>query len=427
MSRLAWTQRFGGAALEQAIFAGSNFLINIYLARQLPVDSYGAFVASYAWFLLTQNLFDAFVNEPMAILGAGKWTQWLDEYLGFLFSHHPWVGAAAAGLMGLVTVGVSVVGTPLETGAMVAATVATPFLLTRWLTRQPFFITGRPTLAAVGGLIYLVISLATMALLDHWSALSAVSALAAMAAGSVIAAMIVTVAFLEVKWRGAQELSRQAVVAEHWSYGRWAGVNKLLAWVPVNIFYVMLPTVASLADVGALRAGSNLTLPAYMLVTAMVSVLLPIFARSYNADGPRQMDRKVTKAFLGFFALTSFLGLLVVLFGGQLMHLLYRGQFDAYSSYAFYTALALQPVLGAPVTVYDSALRVLGGVKWSFVSSIIPSVLTPVLGLLLFRKFGLIGVVAASLVPQLILAVLTVVFYRRQLKAALTADAAVGS
>lgn len=420
-----WTQRLGGAAMEQAVFAGSNFLLNIYLARELGSEGYGAFAFAYAWFLLVLNLYDAFVIEPMAIFGAKTYYDSLDLYLGFLFSSHALVGGLAAFLLGCGAIAVNLFGAPsFQVAALAGAAAATPFLLLRWLTRQPFFISGRPAWAAGGGLIYFFTSLLVMNLFSYWHWLVPASAMLAMGIASLISAAVLTMFRLDIAWNFRGRLAVRDVLRVHWQYGKWAWINKLLAWVPINGFYVLLPSFATLSDTGALRAASNLTLPAHMLVTAMMSVLMPSFARTLNRQGPGALAHRVRIAFLGFLGLTSALGLVVSFAGAELMHLFYRGRFDQYSSFAFYAALALQPIVAAPLNVFDVALRVLGGVKWTFVSSILPAILAPVLGILLYQKYDLTGVAFAAVIPQMAFGVVTYYFYRRELRRAVADSAA---
>ena len=56
------------AVLDQALFAGSSFSINILLARWLPPVQYGAFALAFFLFLLLGALHTAVLTEPMLVL-----------------------------------------------------------------------------------------------------------------------------------------------------------------------------------------------------------------------------------------------------------------------------------------------------------------------------------------------------------------------
>ena len=53
---LKWLHKGGFAVLDQGLFAGSNFLASILLARWLPAAEYGAFVVAYSIFLENGHL-----------------------------------------------------------------------------------------------------------------------------------------------------------------------------------------------------------------------------------------------------------------------------------------------------------------------------------------------------------------------------------
>src|SRR5215471_6630635 len=47
----AWAVRGGVSILQQGLFAGSHFVVNVLLARWLPPRSYGALALAYSFFL----------------------------------------------------------------------------------------------------------------------------------------------------------------------------------------------------------------------------------------------------------------------------------------------------------------------------------------------------------------------------------------
>ena len=62
---LSWVTKGGLAILDQALFAGANFLVNIFLARWLTPTEYGAFALAYSIFLLLGAFHTAILTEPM--------------------------------------------------------------------------------------------------------------------------------------------------------------------------------------------------------------------------------------------------------------------------------------------------------------------------------------------------------------------------
>jgi len=72
-SVLPWVKKSGFAILDQALFSGANFLVNILLARWLPPEDYGAFAVALSIYYLLLNLHTAVLTEPMMVFGAGKY------------------------------------------------------------------------------------------------------------------------------------------------------------------------------------------------------------------------------------------------------------------------------------------------------------------------------------------------------------------
>src|SRR5438552_11552208 len=82
LSKGAW------AVTDQALFAGSNFILNIVLARWLTPDGYGAFGVAFAVFLLLGTLHTSLLTEPMIVFGAGRFRDRAAQYLGLLLYGH---------------------------------------------------------------------------------------------------------------------------------------------------------------------------------------------------------------------------------------------------------------------------------------------------------------------------------------------------
>ena len=67
-----WLGKGFWALLDQGLFSGANFLVNILLARWLPPEEYGAFAVAMSVFYLLAGFHTAVLTEPMMVFGAGK-------------------------------------------------------------------------------------------------------------------------------------------------------------------------------------------------------------------------------------------------------------------------------------------------------------------------------------------------------------------
>lgn len=410
-----WTTRISGALVDQALFSGSNFVINVALANWMFEDEYGAFVVVYSWFLLLQNLYEAVMVEPMSIYGAGKHAHRFRQYLGYLFFGHIGFGFIAFAVLGAAAIFSSISDTGIVSSALMGAAIGSPFLLLRWLTRQPFYILSKPHWSALGGFIYLGVTMLALYIFNVQGWLNAFTALMALAVGSVISAAFLAIVFLHpnLRLKTHDTMNARSILSDHWQYGRWSTADRILGWIPANFHYVVLPLLFSLAESGALRAVLNLTMPITLGIVAINGLLLPSFVRKYSTGGRSAVDQQLVFALklVLFFTGLYFVG--VVLFGGPLLSFIYNGRYDEYVTFPLLLTMGSWPVIMGGSVVVDAALRATGRVKYSFISKIIPALITVTIGLGLLAAFKLVGANLNMMIVNLVMLGISLWFYVR--------------
>src|SRR6266511_2204184 len=125
---LTWARKSGFAVLDQALFAGANFLVNILLARWLEPTQYGAFAVAYAVFLLLSTVHTAVLTEPMLVFGAGKYAKRFPQYIGVLIYGHWWVTGIISLLLAMAAFVLWQLGHADLAPAMVGLTLASPLI-----------------------------------------------------------------------------------------------------------------------------------------------------------------------------------------------------------------------------------------------------------------------------------------------------------
>ena len=144
----------GLAVLGQGLFAGSNFLVNVLLARWLTPEQYGGFALAYAGFLLFLMLYAACVYEPLIVFGSGRYAGRFREYFGLLARGNVIVLAAFTFLMVASSFLFSRFFPSGVERDFAALSLAAPFVLVSWLGRGGFYARMKPGAAAWGGSIY---------------------------------------------------------------------------------------------------------------------------------------------------------------------------------------------------------------------------------------------------------------------------------
>lgn len=409
-----WMTKLVGAVGEQGFFSAGSFVFNILLARFLAAEEYGAFAVAYVWFTLVLNLHDGFIVEPMSIFGAGKYGDRLKEYLGFVFVGEALFVLIAAALLGLGAVVSLLANSTLVGHALLGVAIAAPFLLPRWLTRQPFYIMGTPQWAALGSAMYAVVVVAGVLLLEWLNVLTPFSAFLVMGAGGLLASVFLTVVLICPHWpRKDSELKAGAIWRDHWRYARWASTSNSLNWVSTNVIPVISPLIIGLSGTGALRAMGIIMMPLYLSVSAVMGIALPTFSRAFVQGGKARLNAYARNIGALVTSASVVYCVLMTLIGVNLIHLLFRGQYDQYITVAILGTNAAVQVLYAVVLTLDVALRSMGRIRQSFVGNLIPSVISWTAGVWLMVHYGLLGMNIGLFLTYIVVLVVLMNFYRR--------------
>ncbi|MEM1445206.1 MAG: hypothetical protein AAGF84_04070 [Planctomycetota bacterium] len=277
-----WLSRGFWALLDQGLFAGTNFLLHVLLARMLSESSYGSFASAYAIFLLMGVVHTSFLTEPMMVFGPGRFRRRLGTYLSWLINRHVKLSV----LFGLALFGAGcvlwAVGLRSNAHVIFAFAIAQGFILLPWMLRNACYIEGNPKPAAMSGAIYLLSVMGGVFLLWASDGLNVVSAVLLMGVGSVLAGIFL-IAVLRIPISAPTRQAQGSVkTRRHWNYGRWAVATNLIRYMPEQLPYLLLPLLLTYADAGAFKAIANLTVP-FVLVIVSVSVLaLPVLVREIN-------------------------------------------------------------------------------------------------------------------------------------------------
>lgn len=325
---LLWAGRGFWAVADQALFAGTNFLVSILLARWLEPAAYGAFATAYALFLLLGTLHTALWTEPMLVYGSGRFREAFSAYQAVLIRYH-WRFGLLVFIAFLLLGGLfwSLKGRGLAL-SFFGLSIAAPAVLYLWLVRRGAYVYLNPRLAALGGGLYLFLYLALAGFLLRARLLNEVTAFLAMALGSALAAEA-------IRWRlrgsAPTQVAPSEVWALHWDYGRWALLAGAFSWVPANLPLVGLGGLKGLEAAGVFRAAYNLLMPVLHFQTALNALFFPLVARVVHQQGEAHARRWITRVVLVHLAPASAY-ILLGLFAGPLTQWVYGGRYPEVAS-----------------------------------------------------------------------------------------------
>lgn len=385
---------------DQGLFAVANFVLNVLLARWLTPQDYGAFTIAFAVFLLIGTVHTALLAEPMLVFGPGKYKGRLYEYLGILLYGHLGFAFLSSLLLLLASLGFALSGSSEISAVLLALVLVAPFIFLLWLMRRACYAVFKPHLAAWGGAIYMVLMMVGVYALYRLEWLSAPSALGVMGLSSTVVSLWLVLR-LKVK---RPALKGDELVGEafrsHWSYGRWSVAYQALAWVPANVYFLILPVVGGLEDTASLKALLNLLMPILHANMALSILLLPSLVQ---ARGSVRFSSIVRSALVLFVSGSALYWLFLIFFHGTLITWLYGGRYAQDAELLWFLGLA--PISAGVAAVLGMALRARERPDQVFYSYVFSSIVALTLGLGATLVWGTVGAAVGLLLSSMATAV----------------------
>ena len=156
-----WGTKSALSLVDQGLTSGAGFIVNIYLARVLAPNVYGAFAVAFTGLLFVSGFHNVLLLEPLSVLGPSRHADRLVRFFRAQIAVH-------AVLVGVLSAAVLLSGillwrveprNPLV-GAILGAAFALPFLLLLWLARRMCYVVQLPSTAVAGSGSYLGITYA---------------------------------------------------------------------------------------------------------------------------------------------------------------------------------------------------------------------------------------------------------------------------
>lgn len=366
----AWGMKSALALLDQGLFSGAGFLVNLLLARWLAPDSYGAFAVAFAGFLFIYGFHNVLLLEPMSVLGPSRYSSNLPAYFrAQLLIHFLLVGwLVAAGLLGGVAILRVTPDSPLV-GAIFGSALMLPLLLLLWLVRRMCYALQSPRLAVAGTASYLVLIVAGLLTLHRLDRATPFLTFLLMGGASLVASGVLLARiglFRGPQWQGG--ITWRVILRENWTYGRWLVGGTVLSSIVSQAQVFFVSALLGLGAAGVLRA---MQLPALMVTqvsTATGFLILPVFAYDVGAGTMQRMREKAILVSLGISTFALILGALTWAFAGPLERALFSGK---YASYAWLMpALVLVTVAYGPMQGCGMALRAIRKPQFDLASGV---------------------------------------------------------
>jgi O-antigen/teichoic acid export membrane protein len=411
-----WGARATFSLLDQGLFSGAGFSVNLLLARWLAPASYGSFAVAFAAFLFTYGFHNALLLEPMSVFGPSRHAENLPGYFrAQLMIHTVMVGPLSA--VGLVT-GLLLwritPGSPLV-GAVMGVSLALPFILLLWLARRICYAVQRPSMAAAGTAVYLAFVAVGLLVLRNAGLLGPFTAFILMGSGSFLASVLLVLQLGLYKRGDVKPLSAswRLVWRENWTYGRWLVGSSVLSSIVVQAQVFFVSALLGLGAAGVLRA---MQLPALLIIqvsTATGFLVLPVFAYDFSMSAIRKMRQKAIVVSVGISTFALILGGVTWAFSGPIERALFSGK---YASYAWLMpVLVLMTIALGPMQGFGMALRAIRKPKFDLVSGLLAAPIAMLCAYFGTMRWGLAGAAWSLVIGFAIQGVVTTLYFSRLL------------
>lgn len=394
LNRLLWT------TMDQAIFALSNFIMNILFARWLPAADYGLFMMSFSGYMLLCVLHWGGMLEPLLVLSAQIERHKQRTYITTLGWAHLLV------LLAAIVLAATAAAIALATGhqhigyGLFGAVVGGCLMMTLVTARRLCLVFLSPRVSAMIGVIYFVGVIATTAVMRETAWLSWMGLWVVMGGWSLVCSLVIF-AMLRHRTTATAPFTMRNLLTFQTQYAPGAILASFGDWLSLDGVILLLGSLAGLPAVAETRAVFTLANP-FLQANAVLHVTWLIrFAEQGN-------KAKLFKL-AGIYALgmAACVGLLAVIADG-LIGLLYAGRYvaTAWQLPALVAAIGLSGV-SAMVT---SLFKTRGGLWQGFLPSVIggcAAVIGAAIAIPFFAQEGafyaIIGGSVASLVSVMLL------------------------
>lgn len=407
---IPWVWKGSLAILDQGLIAGTNFLLNILLARWLAPEQYGVYALAFAGFLFLAALYDALLLEPMAVLGPVAYQSRRREYLGALLGIQGGLGVAVLVLLG-TTAAVGRAYSLDLTRALAGLAVAAPCILLFWLARGACYLDLAPGTAVRGALLYAAVVLGGLWVVYRGGRLSPFSAFLLMGGGSLVVALFLLARCRPTVKSVTDRTEWAGVWKRHWAWGRWELGASVVNSLTQNISYVLAGAFLGMAEVGALKALMNLALPVNHTTMALRRLAQPYVSGVSGEQGYPAARGWVRK--IGWLFAAGGLLYFAAISGWRepVLRLLYGGNFTAHVELVPWVALCV--AISSSAYGFMVGLRAVQRPASILLVHGVEAVVLVGVGLPATWLYGLPGMIGAGVASSLSRLVMSAVEFRR--------------
>lgn len=383
-----WGSKGFLSVLDQGLFSGSNFLVNILLARWITPEEYGAFAIAFSIYLFFAGISNSLTLEPMMIFGSTYFKENVDEYLTNLFKGHNGLSLFLA----LIFLLISIFTKEIVRETFISAAISLPMMLMVWFCRRTFYLRSRIDQAAILSAIYFTVLLSGIIILEQKEILYPYSIYAVFIIASLISTIYYKVSNKANVLESPNDIAYQEILESHWNYGKWIILASIASSISTLLYTPLLGVVSSLDEAAAFKAIQNLTSPFQQLLAASSLLTLPLLSNSAKTLSAKSFKKQLWLLTLVLLTISLIYSAILLIFGRTIINVLYSSGFytDYYWLIPAFSIVLIIMTLIQPLTL---AIRAFEKPKIVLESKIISAITVLVLGFVLVPNLKLQGII----------------------------------
>ena len=373
---------------DQAVVSAANFLTGVIIGRACTKEEFGLFMLGFSIWLFVMSLQTWLILTPYMVYSPRLKTGEHAQYTGSTLIHQ--LGLSVLAIVALAVGGVALsfgIGPQGLAPVVWILVVVITFILLREYIRQISFanLCFKTALILDSGVA--VVQIGGLLLLDYLGLLSPSMAYWVLGLACGLAGMGWLV---WMRKTFALQLTRAiSDLVQNWTFGKWVFASGLLWTLSMELYPWILAAFHGTASTGVWAACFEITAIGNPLLLGMHNFLGPKIAHSYAEGGAMGLRRFVLKASAIFLLMITPICVLLLVFGGSLVVIIYG---DKYAGNGLVVSLlALNLMVSTVAFSFSRALFAMERADVDFAICFVALFVLLTLGLWLVKAFGPLG------------------------------------
>jgi O-antigen/teichoic acid export membrane protein len=384
---------------DQAVASGTNFMTGIIIARACSKEELGLYMLGFSLISLMTDLQTSLITTPYMVYAPRLKGRAHALYTGSTLIHQlafcliAMVGVMCGAFVVTNGIGPRALGPVLQALILVIA-----LIMLREHARRVSFARLRIKTAFVFDTCIAVSQISGLLVLAHFGLLSASRAFWVI--GLVCGIAVVGWLWSDRGFYDPRISESLADLRKNWFFGKWVFASGLIWAVSMNLYPWLLATFHGVASAGVWAACLGVVSVGNPVLLGIQNLVGPKIAHEYAAEGARALHRLVLKISVVIAFPMSLLCLVLILWGGRLIALLYGHQYVGIGLVV--AILSLNLLVTAMAFSFSRALFAIERADVDFLVNCLALFIMIVLGLWLVRNFGALGAALGLLVASIV-------------------------